>query len=285
MAIADLLLAPFKPSNTSRSAGTVFPAIPNLPALYDRHPNDPSARRIGGYLIWVAIAAKSLSRSMFLTGRAPDLLAVKMVTQTAKIAITWTDWFVAFARVGLRPGWYRAGAGRVPVLSAAGEKRRRGAGLRPCGTGEAGAPQAARGPTGGPRAACARAVDLWRRRNQHDDGRDGRDRADGDPARGKLGRHPRQQAGMEHARVVRHAGGARRWSEQGRLRQVVRRCDRCPDDRRVPDAGRPRQPCTLRTFAPRAAVLSLLQKRHRGKRLLLLVGLRAPSDEIAELKG
>lgn len=99
--IADLLLAPFTPSNTARSAGTVFPVIRNLPALYDSRPNDPSARRIGGYLMWVAIAATSITSSMFLTGLAPNLLAVEMVNKTAKVAISWTDWFVAFAPVGI----------------------------------------------------------------------------------------------------------------------------------------------------------------------------------------
>lgn len=99
--IADLLLAPFTPSNTARSAGTVFPVIRNLPALYDSRPNDPSARRIGGYLMWVAIAATSITSSMFLTGLAPNLLAIEMVNKTAKVAITWTEWFVAFAPVGI----------------------------------------------------------------------------------------------------------------------------------------------------------------------------------------
>ena len=99
--IADLLLAPFTPSNTARSGGTVFPVIRNLPALYGSEPNDPSSRRIGGYLMWVAIAATSITSSMFLTGLAPNLLAVEMVNKTAKVAISWTDWFVAFAPVGI----------------------------------------------------------------------------------------------------------------------------------------------------------------------------------------
>jgi len=55
VAIADLLLAPFTPSNTARSGGTVYPVIRNLPALYDSKPNDPSSRRIGGYLMWTDI--------------------------------------------------------------------------------------------------------------------------------------------------------------------------------------------------------------------------------------
>jgi len=46
--IADTVLAPFTPSNTARSGGTVFPVIRNLPALYDSKPNDPSSRKIGG---------------------------------------------------------------------------------------------------------------------------------------------------------------------------------------------------------------------------------------------
>ncbi|WP_288478515.1 SLC13 family permease, partial [uncultured Pseudomonas sp.] len=55
--LADLALAPFTPSNTARSGGTVYPVIRNLPLLYDSKPNDPSARRIGSYLMWVAISS------------------------------------------------------------------------------------------------------------------------------------------------------------------------------------------------------------------------------------
>ena len=38
--IADTLLAPFTPSNTARSGGTIYPVIRNLPPLYDSKPND-----------------------------------------------------------------------------------------------------------------------------------------------------------------------------------------------------------------------------------------------------
>ena len=57
VAAADTLLAPFTPSNTARSGGTIFPVIRNLPPLYGSMPNDPSARRIGSYIGSVAIAA------------------------------------------------------------------------------------------------------------------------------------------------------------------------------------------------------------------------------------
>lgn len=99
--IADTVLAPFTPSNTARSGGTVFPVIRNLPALYDSKPNDPSSRKIGGYLMWVAIAATCITSSMFLTGLAPNLLAIELISKTAKVSFTWMDWFAAFAPIGI----------------------------------------------------------------------------------------------------------------------------------------------------------------------------------------
>jgi L-tartrate/succinate antiporter len=99
--IADLVLAPFTPSNTARSGGTIYPVIRNLPALYDSKPNDPSMRRVGSYLMWVAIAATCVTSSMFLTALAPNLLAAELVKKVAKIEIDWGDWFVAFAPVGI----------------------------------------------------------------------------------------------------------------------------------------------------------------------------------------
>ncbi len=101
VAFADLLLAPFTPSNTARSGGTVYPVIRNLPALYDSRPNDPSSRRIGSYLMWVAVAATCVTSSMFLTALAPNLLALELVRKTAHVELTWMQWFTAFAPVGI----------------------------------------------------------------------------------------------------------------------------------------------------------------------------------------
>jgi L-tartrate/succinate antiporter len=99
--IADVVLAPFTPSNTARSGGTVYPVIRNLPALYGSKPNDPSSRRIGGYLMWVAIAATCITSSMFLTALAPNLLAIELINKTTKVSISWMDWFMAFAPIGI----------------------------------------------------------------------------------------------------------------------------------------------------------------------------------------
>ena len=65
VAIADTILAPFTPSNTARSGGTIYPVIKNLPPLYDSKPNDPSMRRVGSYIMWVAIAATCVTSTTF----------------------------------------------------------------------------------------------------------------------------------------------------------------------------------------------------------------------------
>ena len=99
--LSDLVLAPFMPSNTARSGGTIFPVIKNIPEFYQSRPNDPSSRRIGGFLMWTAIASTCVTSSMFLTGLAPNVLAVELVRRTVHVDLGWTQWFLAFLPVGL----------------------------------------------------------------------------------------------------------------------------------------------------------------------------------------
>src|ERR1044071_6142934 len=99
VALADLVLAPFTPSNTARSGGTIYPVIKNIPPLYGSEPG-PTARKIGAYIMWTAFATTCLTSSMFLTGLAPNLLALSLVKQTAKIDITWIEWFMGMLPVG-----------------------------------------------------------------------------------------------------------------------------------------------------------------------------------------
>jgi len=99
VALADLILAPFMPSNTARSGGTIYPVIKNIPPLYGSTPeNNP--RGLGAYIMWTALATTCVTSSMFLTGLAPNLLAQSMVEKTAKVALSWNDWFMSFLPVG-----------------------------------------------------------------------------------------------------------------------------------------------------------------------------------------
>ena len=97
---SDLILAPFTPSNTARSGGTIFPIIRNLPGLYGSSPGE-TPRKIGAYIMWTAFAATCVTSSMFITSLAPNLLALDLVSKTVKISISWTEWFVGFLPVGI----------------------------------------------------------------------------------------------------------------------------------------------------------------------------------------
>ncbi|WP_024955828.1 DASS family sodium-coupled anion symporter [Sulfurospirillum arcachonense] len=96
VALADGVLSPFMPSNTARSAGTIFPIAINIPQMFNSTPeNEP--RKLGAYISWVAIAATCVTSSMFLTALAPNLLAVSLVEKSTGIAIEWGQWFGTLA--------------------------------------------------------------------------------------------------------------------------------------------------------------------------------------------
>ena len=97
--LADLALAPFTPSNSARSAGTIFPVVRGIPGLYGSAPGE-SARKIGAYLMWTAFAATCVTSSMFVTAVAPNLLALDLVKKATGIEVTWGQWFVSFLPIG-----------------------------------------------------------------------------------------------------------------------------------------------------------------------------------------
>jgi len=99
VAFSDLVLSPFTPSNTARSAGSVYPVIRNIPELYGSHPG-PTARKIGAYLMYVAFATTCVTSSMFITALAPNLLILEMVKKATGIEVSWVHWAVGFLPVG-----------------------------------------------------------------------------------------------------------------------------------------------------------------------------------------
>lgn len=99
IAFTDLLLAPFTPSNTARSAGTLFPVLRSIPELYGSRPGE-SPRRIGAYLMWVAFAATCVTSSMFVTALAPNPLALELMRKINGVDVTWMQWFRAFLPIG-----------------------------------------------------------------------------------------------------------------------------------------------------------------------------------------
>ena len=99
VAFSDALLAPFTPSNTARSAGTIYPVIRSIPELYGSRPG-ASARRLGAYLMWVAFATTCVTSSMFITALAPNLLLLDLARDATGVEVTWGEWLVGFLPVG-----------------------------------------------------------------------------------------------------------------------------------------------------------------------------------------
>jgi L-tartrate/succinate antiporter len=101
--LADTILAPFIPSPTARSGGIIYPIVSDLAQVYESKPNDPSSRRVGSYLMWVAIATTCVTSSLFLTAASFNLLAVGLVEKLTQVELHWMDWF-------------RTAAAAVPLL-------------------------------------------------------------------------------------------------------------------------------------------------------------------------
>ncbi len=100
VALADLMLAPFIPSNTARSGGTIFPIVSNIPPMYGSSAED-QPRKIGAYLMWTCLATTTVTSSLFFTGLAPNLLAMSIVKSSVNVDISWIEWFKAVAPVGI----------------------------------------------------------------------------------------------------------------------------------------------------------------------------------------
>jgi len=97
IALADTILAPFIPSPTARSGGIIYPIATDLALDYGSKPNDASSRRVGSYLMWVAIMTTCVTSSLFLTGASFNLLAAGFVEKLAHVELRWTDWFITAA--------------------------------------------------------------------------------------------------------------------------------------------------------------------------------------------
>lgn len=100
IAIVDLVLAPFIPSNAARSGGTVYPIVSNISPMFESYA-DKNPRKIGAYLVWMGLASSCLTSSIFLTGQAPNPLALSLISKNEVMVVDWLSWFLAFLPVGL----------------------------------------------------------------------------------------------------------------------------------------------------------------------------------------
>lgn len=91
ISLADLILAPFMPSVTARSGGTIYPIVKSIPPIYGSYADD-NPRKIGSFLLWTAFASTSVTSGLFMTSFAPNVLATDIARKITKVDISWTDW-------------------------------------------------------------------------------------------------------------------------------------------------------------------------------------------------
>ncbi len=91
IAMADLVLAPFIPSDTARGGGVVFPITRSVASAFGSEPG-PTARRIGSFLVLVSFHATYTASAMFLTGMAANPLIADFAMKLGGVQLTWLRW-------------------------------------------------------------------------------------------------------------------------------------------------------------------------------------------------
>lgn len=100
VAAADVVLAPFIPSDTARGGGVVFPIVRSVASVFGSEPG-PTARRIGTYLMLTAFHATYTASAIFLTGMAANPLIAEFAHNIGHVELTWLRWFVGSSLPGL----------------------------------------------------------------------------------------------------------------------------------------------------------------------------------------
>jgi len=90
----DLILSPTIPSLTARIGGIIYPIVKGLAEAFDSHPNSPSSKRIGAYLIQVAAQGAAVTAALFLTSMAANPLIAEIAANEG-VKITWGSWALA----------------------------------------------------------------------------------------------------------------------------------------------------------------------------------------------
>ncbi|XP_062176955.1 dicarboxylate transporter 2.1, chloroplastic [Alnus glutinosa] len=96
LTISEALIAPAMPSTTARAGGVFLPIIKSLSLSAGSKPGDPSAKKLGSYLVQSQFQAASNSSALFLTAAAQNLLCLKLAEELGVIISSpWVSWFNA----------------------------------------------------------------------------------------------------------------------------------------------------------------------------------------------
>lgn len=96
LTLSEALIAPAMPSTTARAGGVFLPIIKSLSLSAGSLPGDPSARKLGSYLVQSQFQSAGNSSALFLTAAAQNLLCLKLAEALGVIISNpWVSWFKA----------------------------------------------------------------------------------------------------------------------------------------------------------------------------------------------
>ena len=127
--LTDAAIAPAFPSNTARG-GVLYPIVLSVAEGSGSRPDDPKGRRLGGYLMFSAMASLAVSSALWMTATSANPIAIQ-VAQQYGINIDFGQWLLAASvpalLIILALPWLLArlfppGVGSTPEAPAAARK-------------------------------------------------------------------------------------------------------------------------------------------------------------------
>jgi DASS family divalent anion:Na+ symporter len=91
--LTDAAIAPAFPSNTARG-GVLFPIVLSVAKGAGSNPDDAETRRLGGYLMFCAMASLAVSSALWLTATSGNPIGVQ-IAQKSGVEIGFGSWILA----------------------------------------------------------------------------------------------------------------------------------------------------------------------------------------------
>lgn len=93
LVLTDAAIAPAFPSNTARG-GVLFPIVLSIAKGAGSEPGNPQSRRLGGYLMFCAMASLAVSSALWLTATSANPIGVQ-IAQNAGFELNFGSWLLA----------------------------------------------------------------------------------------------------------------------------------------------------------------------------------------------
>lgn len=91
--VTDAIIAPAFPSNTARG-GVLYPIVLSVAQGSGSHSDDPQGRRLGGYLMFCAMASLAVSSALWMTATSANPIGIQ-VAQEFGLQISFGKWLLA----------------------------------------------------------------------------------------------------------------------------------------------------------------------------------------------